>query len=89
MSRETDRNDLRDMINSCIGYRILDDDDVLQRGDETVCGSTFLAGHEEFHVMSDDDFHTLFGLTVAQANDRKFNDEMDAEERMFRRKLAP
>lgn len=70
--------DLRDAINGCIGYRILDDGDVLQVGDETACGSTFLAGNEEFSFMLDDDFHDLFGMTV----------EMDVRERMFRRKIT-
>jgi hypothetical protein len=77
---------LRDVINDCDGYRLLDDDDAIARGDETVCGSTLLGGNEDWHTMEEDDFGEFFGRTVADMNDRKHNNEMDTEERLFRRK---
>lgn len=78
--------ELRWIINDCAGYRVLNEDDVLQRGDETVCGSTLLAGHEEWQTMEEDDFASFFGRTVKDMNDRTHNNEMDTEERLFRRK---
>lgn len=86
MSLDEDSERLRDVINGCIGYRVLDDDDVIRPSDETARGSTLLSGNEAWFAM-DDEFKTLFGLTVSDANDREHNDEMDAEERLFRRRL--
>jgi hypothetical protein len=83
---------LRYAINECVGYRILDDDDVLQPGDETVCGSMILSQfYEGWHEMGpdDEDWREFFGRTVRDMNDRKHNNEMDTEERMFRRKVTP
>jgi hypothetical protein len=80
-------DNLRDLLNGCHGYRVLDDDDVIQRGDETVCGSTLWSGNEDWQVMDDDYFGNDFGRTVADMNNPKVNKEMDAEERLFRRKL--
>lgn len=80
---------LRDAINSCNGYRVLDDDDVIQAGDETVCASTLWSGNEEWGSIGEDDGETFIGRTVRDMNDAGHNNEMDVEERLFRRKLAP
>jgi hypothetical protein len=87
MSLASRYDNMRDVINECVGYRVLDDDDVLERGDETVCGSTLWSGNEEWSAMEDEDFASFFGRTVRDMNDRKHNDEMDTEERLFRRRL--
>lgn len=86
MSLRSKYDNLRDIINGCAGYRVLDDDDVIERGDETVCGSTLWSGNEDWHVMEDEDFGSFWGRTVRDMNDRAHNDEMDTEERMFRRR---
>jgi hypothetical protein len=78
---------LRELINDSTGYHILVDDDVLQKGDETVCGSTLYSGNEDWKVMDEKEFSSFFGRTVGEMNSRACNNEMDVEERMFRRKL--
>lgn len=87
MSLKHAYDNLRDIINECHGYRVLEDDDILERGDESVCGSTLWSGNEEWFVMDDEDFGEFFGRTVRDMNDRAHNDEMDTEERMFRRRI--
>ncbi len=82
-------DNIRDLLNGNVGYRVLDDNDVIQRGDESVCSSTLWSGNEDWFVMSDEDFGDMFGRTVRDMNDRKHNKEMDAEERLFRRKVQP
>lgn len=79
---------LRDAINTCVGYRVLDDDDVLESGDETVCASTLYSGNEDWHRMRRSDFGELFGRTVAEANSSAVNDEVDVGERLFRRRIS-
>lgn len=76
----------RDMINESAGYRILEDTDVIQKGDETVCGSTLYSGNETWSVMKDEDFGEFYGRTVKEMNNSKINREEDFDERMFRRK---
>ena len=76
----------RSMINESAGYRILEDDDVLQKGDETVCGSTLYSGAETWSVVKDEDWGELYGRTVKELNNSKINKEEDFDERLFRRK---
>lgn len=84
---------LRDAINDSAGYRILDDDDVIQEGDETTCASLLLSTMfgEDWHRMSrkSEDWRDMIGRTVRDMNDPKHNDEMDVTERLFRRKAKP
>jgi hypothetical protein len=77
---------VRDALIECTGYRVLGDNDVLQAGDETACASMLFGYYEQWQTM-DDEFADYFGQTVAWANDEK-RDEMDATERLFRRKDA-
>lgn len=76
----------RDLINESAGYRILEDTDVIQKGDETVCGSTLYSETETWSVMKDEDFGEFYGRTVLEMNNSKINREEDFDERMFRRK---
>lgn len=87
MSLDDSYDTLRGIINDCRGYRVLTDSDVLRRGDETVCASTLLAGHEDWHEMKPDEWAEYFDRTVAWAtsDDR---DDMDATERLFRRRTT-
>lgn len=81
---------LRDVINNCVGYRILDDDDVIREGDETICGSMLLSTKfsEEWHVIEQgDECDCFIGRTVRDMNDSAHNGELDVSERMFRRRL--
>lgn len=79
--------DLRDLLNSQHLYRVLEDNDVLQAGDETVRASMLESGSEEWHAM-DHEFENFFGRTVEDMNSEKFNKEMDVKERLFRRRRA-
>jgi hypothetical protein len=76
----------RDLINESAGYRILEDDDRIQKGDETVCGSTLYAENETWSVMKDEDWSEFYGRTVKEMNNSKINREEDFDERLFRRK---
>ena len=76
----------RDLINESAGYRILEDTDVIQKGDETVCGSTLYSEAETWSVMKDEDWAEFYGRTVKEMNNSKINREEDFDERMFRRK---
>lgn len=88
MTLAADFQSLRDAINDCVGYRILDDDDVLLATDETVCGSLLYSDYGyEWTALSDDDFAFMVGRTVSDMNDPKHNSEMDVSERMFRRRV--
>lgn len=77
---------IAELINESAGYRILTGDDVIQKGDETVCGSTLWSGNEDWHVMKDEDWAEFYGRTVTDMNNSKINREEDFDERMFRRK---
>lgn len=83
---------LRDVINDCAGYRILEDDDLIRLGDETACGSILLCdrGYEKFVAdwteVDEEEFGADVGKTVEYLNDSASSD-MDARERLFRRKL--
>ena len=83
---ESEYRDLRDVINDCAGYRILEDDEFVLRGDETVCGSMLLGEYAEgWQSMEAEDW--VFGKTVAELNADTSND-MDASERLFRRRVT-
>jgi hypothetical protein len=87
MSLDVDYLELRDTINECIGYRVLEAKDVLQEGDETACGSLILGGwYGVWVVMDSEEWADYFGQTVEWANDDERGD-MDASERLFRRKI--
>jgi hypothetical protein len=64
---------IRDVINDCAGYRVLEDEDVLRLGDETKCGSIMLSLRfdEEWHVLDEEEWAEYIGKTVAWANDAR------------------
>lgn len=81
---------LRRALNKNIGYRVLEDDDIVQHGDESICASSLLGDDEEaeWYVMKVADFGDFFGCSVRSLNDPTHNKEMDVEERLFRRKIG-
>ncbi len=81
---------IRDVINDCAGYRILDDDDVVVPTDETACASV-LGGDPDADwsaVGKYSDLRIFVGRAVSELNDPNRNREFDAEERLFRRRIG-
>ena len=74
------------------GYRKLEDDDVVQAGDEAACVSTLLSldNTEGWHeiVPTDDDEEQGLGVYIGRSPGSITDaDEMDWAERVFRRKV--
>jgi len=86
MSLKPEYARLRKIIKDCEGYTILVGSDTVQPGDETGFASTLLIGLEQWRVM-DATFSFFFGKTVDELNDPLKNNELDARDRLFRRKV--
>lgn len=67
-------------------YRLLDDTDLLQIGDETCCLSTLLSGRERWHELGPD-FADDLGKPVGRFD--ATHADMDGWERQFRRPVTP
>lgn len=66
------------------GYRLLNDDDVLQPADQTACVSTLLSGRERW-ISVLPSWKDDCGKTIKEICDD--SGDMDGHERLFRRKV--
>lgn len=90
------RTDMLDRVHDRLvgrGWRLLEDTDVIERSDQTVCLSTLLSGTDDWMRMDrpspdyGDEWADVVGRVVGEyiASDA----EMDGWERVFRRKIKP
>ena len=72
------------------GWRLLEDDEVIERTDQAVCMSTMLAGGDDWHRLDKaspdygDEWADVVGKTVAE----HINGDGDGWERAFRRRVS-
>jgi hypothetical protein len=83
---------LRDVVNACRGFRILGDHEHVKEGDQTAHASSPLDrgyGENGWLTITSLCLNDWIGVRVADLNDPKQNMDLDAEERLFRRRLDP